>query len=213
LRNKKITPPDFPLFCLGGASADLDSYTGILGRLPADLGIAVVIVNHLTLVAGLLKEVLPRCTLMPVELVEEGTLVRPNHIFIIEEERDLHVLDGIFHLRTISKPKGWPDVITVFLLSLTHNWRGKLVAVILSGYDGDGASALRGIKEVGGITIARQADTAGQPDMPLTAIASGSVDYVLSIENIARQIERVALAAEAEASIKSRMLLHLADRK
>ena len=42
----------------------------------------------------------------------------------------------------ISKPRGWPDVITVFLHSLTLNWEGKLIAVIVSGYDGDGAESL-----------------------------------------------------------------------
>jgi len=63
------------------------------------------------------------------------------------------------------------DVITVFLRSLTEHWDGKIIAVIVSGYDGDGAAALCGIKEVGGITIAQKPDTATQPDMPQSAIA------------------------------------------
>jgi chemotaxis response regulator CheB len=77
---------------------------------------------------------------------------------------------------------------------LTQNWDGKLIAVIVSGYDGDGAAALRGIKEVGGITIAQKLDTATQPDMPESAIASGYVDLVLSPEDIAREIVRIAQA-------------------
>jgi chemotaxis response regulator CheB len=118
--------------------------------------------------------------------------IEPNHVYIIPEKRDLHVLDGEFRLKPISKPRGWPDVITVFMRSLTENWDGKLVAVIVSGYDGDGADALRGIKEVGGITIAQKPDTAGQPDMPESAIASGYIDYVLSPEDIAKEIVRIA---------------------
>jgi chemotaxis response regulator CheB len=113
-------------------------------------------------------------------------------VFIIPEQRDLHVLDGEFRLKPISKPRGWPDVITVFLRSLTQNWDGKLIAVIVSGYDGDGAAALCGIKEVGGITIAQRLDTAGQPDMPESAIASGCIDLVLSPEDIAHEIVRIA---------------------
>jgi chemotaxis response regulator CheB len=69
--------------------------------------------------------------------------------------------------------------------SLTEHWDGKLVTVIVSGYDGDGAAALCGIKEVGGITIAQKLDTAGQPDMPESAIASGCIDFILSPEGIA----------------------------
>jgi two-component system, chemotaxis family, protein-glutamate methylesterase/glutaminase len=64
--------------------------------------------------------------------------------------------------------------------------------VIVSGYDGDGAAALCGIKEIGGITIAQKLSTAGQPDMPESAIASGCIDFVLAPEDIAQQIVRIA---------------------
>jgi chemotaxis response regulator CheB len=124
-------------------------------------------------------------------LITEKLVIQPNHVFIIPEQRDLHVLDGEFLLKPISKPRGWPDVITVFLRSLTKHWDGKLIAVIVSGYDGDGAAALCGIKEVGGITIAQKPDTAGQPQMPQSAIASGCIDFILSPEDIAQEIIRI----------------------
>src|ERR1700689_3795025 len=185
---------DFPVVCVGGSAGGLDAYTRLLRHLPADMGVAIVIVNHLRTVATLLHEILPRFTEMPVELITERLLIQPNHVFIIPEQRDLHLSDGEFRLKPISKPRGWPDVITVFLRSLTHNWDGKLIAVIVSGFDGDGAAALCGIKEVGGITIAQKLDTARQPDMPESAIASGCIDFVLSPEDIAKEIVRIAHA-------------------
>ena len=118
--------------------------------------------------------------------------LEPNKVFIIPSERDLHVLNGEFRLEPISKPHGWPDVITVFLRSLTKNWDDKIIAVIVSGYDGDGADALCGIKDIGGITIAQKPDTAGEPDMPESAIETGCIDYILSPENIAEQIRKIA---------------------
>jgi chemotaxis response regulator CheB len=156
------------------------------------MGVAIVIVNHLRTVATRLHEILPSYTEMPVELITERLLIEPNHVFIIPAQRDLHILAGEFRLKPISKPRGWPDVITVFLRSLTHHWDGKLIAVIVSGFDGDGAAALCGIKEVGGITIAQKLDTAAQPDMPESAIESGCIDFVLSPENIAKEIVRIA---------------------
>jgi chemotaxis response regulator CheB len=156
------------------------------------MGVAVVIVNHLRHVATLLHEILPRYTEMPVELITERLLIQPDRVFIIPPQRDLHVLDGEFRLKPISKPRGWPDVITVFLRSLTRHWDGQLIAVIVSGYDGDGAAALCGIKEVGGITIAQKLETAGHPDMPESAIASGCIDLVLSPEDIAQEIVKIA---------------------
>lgn len=183
---------DFPVVCIGGSAGALDAYIALLKNLPADLGVAFVIVNHVRNVATLLHEILPRHTAMPVELITDSLRIRPNRVFIIPEARDLHVKDGEFQLEPISKPRGWPDVITVFLRSLTQNWDGQLIAVIVSGYDGDGADALRGIRDVGGITIAQRLDTATQPDMPQSAMASGCVDFVLPPNEIASAIVRIA---------------------
>jgi chemotaxis response regulator CheB len=190
----KTIAKDFPVVCVGGSAGGLDAYTRLLQNLPADMGVAIVIVNHLRTVATYLHKILPRYTEMPVELITEKLDIEPNHVFIIPEKRDLHVLDGEFRLKPISKPRGWPDVITVFMRSLTEHWDGKLIAIIVSGYDGDGAAALCGIKEVGGITIAQKPDTAEQPDMPESAIASGCVDFVLAPEKIAQEIVRIAHA-------------------
>jgi chemotaxis response regulator CheB len=187
----------FPIVCVGGSAGGLDAYIRLLKCLPADMGVAIVIVNHLTLVPTQLHEILPRFTSMPVELITENLVIEPNHVFIIPSNRDLHVNGEVFQLKPISKPRGWPDVITVFLKSLTQYWDGKLIAVIVSGYDGDGAAALCGIKEVGGITIAQKLDTANQPDMPESAIDTGCIDFVLSPEDIAREIVRIAQAEEA----------------
>src|SRR5665647_2473596 len=150
------TVKNFPVVCVGGSAGGLDAYIRLLRHLPADMGVAIVIVNHLRTVATMLHEILPRYTKMSVELITERLDIEPNHVYIIPEKRDLHVLDGEFRLKPISKPRGWPDVITVFMRSLTEHWDGKLIAVIVSGYDGDGAAALCGIKEVGGITIAQK---------------------------------------------------------
>ena len=193
----KDTKSPFPVVCVGGSAGGLDAYTRLLKNLPSDMGVAIVIVNHLRTVATLLHEILPNYTKMPVELITEKLDIQPNHVFIIPSQRDLHVLEGEFHLKPISKPRGWPDVITVFLRSMTENWDGKLIAVIVSGFDSDGAEALAGIKEAGGITIAQKAETAGQPDMPQSAIATGFIDFILSPEDIALKITEIAHATGA----------------
>lgn len=185
---------DFPVVCVGGSAGGLNAYIRLLQNLPPDMGVAVVIVNHITIAATQLHEVLLRFSSMPVILITDGMPVTPNCVFIIPSNRELHVKDGVFELKPISKPWGWPDVITVFLRSLSQLWSGKLIAVIVSGYDGDGAEALRGIREVGGITIAQLPSTATQPDMPQSAIESGCIDFVLSPEDIAKKIVELARA-------------------
>jgi chemotaxis response regulator CheB len=185
------TTKTFPVVCVGGSAGGLDAYMRLLRHLPDDLGVAVVIVNHLRTVATQLHEILPRYTEMPVSLITEGLDIQPNRVFIIPPQRDLHVRDGEFRLEPISKPHGWPDVITVFLRSLTQHWAGKVIAVIVSGFDGDGAAALCDIRACGGITIAQKPDTASSPDMPVSAMATGCIDFVLGPEDIAAKIRDI----------------------
>ncbi len=188
----KFSDTNFPIVCVGGSAGGLDAYIRLLQNLPPDMGVAIVIVNHITKMPTHLHEVLPRFTTMPVELITDHLSISRNRVYIIPENRDLHVENDVFRLKPISKPRGWPDVITVFLRSLTDYWSGKLIAVIVSGYDGDGAAALCGIKEAGGITIAQKLSTARQPDMPESAIDTGCIDLILSPEEIGLEIVRIA---------------------
>ncbi len=188
----------FPIVCFGGSAVDLDEYIQLLGALPADLDIAFVIIDNLKQVATLLHDSLSKCTEMPVDFITDGMAVQRNRVFILQEGHDLHIMNGAFQLAPKSKPTGWPDVISVFLRSLTSHWPGQIIAVILAGYDGDGAAALCGVKAVGGITIAQKADTAREKDMPLSAIASGCVDFILPIDEIAKEIVRIAHASRIE---------------
>ena len=183
---------NFPIVCVGGSAGGSASYVQLLRHLPPEMGVAIVIVNHLRKTAATLHKILPHHTTMPVDVIMESLPVQPNHVFIIPSNHDLCLLDGEFRIKPISKPKGWPDVITRFLHSLAQNWDGKLVAVIVSGLDADGAEALRSIKEAGGITFAQTPETAEWSDMPESAIKSGYIDFVLSMEDIAQKIVQIA---------------------
>ena len=198
--NKDRSSKDFPIVCVGGSAGGLEAYKELLKNLPNDMGAAIVIVNHVTTMPTMLHDVLPRFSKMPVKLITEKLSIEPNQVFIIPANRDLHVLNGEFRLEPISKPRGWPDVITVFLDSLAQGWDGKLVAVIVSGLDGDGAKALGAIKQVGGITIAQKPDTASSPGMPDSAIKSGNIDFVLTPQEIAQKLVEIAHADKTKAA-------------
>ncbi|MBC7770144.1 MAG: chemotaxis protein CheB [Phycisphaerales bacterium] len=183
---------DFALVCVGGSAGSLNAYKEFLQYLPEDLGVAIVIVNHVARGVDKLHEILPRHTKMPVNLITDGLRIQPNHVYIIPAKFGLHLSDDAeFHLAPLSKTRGWPDVITLFLRSLTRRWDGKLIAVIVSGLDGDGAAAMGHIKDVGGITFAQAPDTAEWSDMPEEAIKTGYVDFVLSAGDIALKIAEI----------------------
>ena len=102
---------DFPVVCVGGSAGGSDAYVTLLKHLPSDMGVAIVIVNHISRAPATLHKVLLRHTGMPVELITASLRIQPNHVFIIPADRDLHVLHGEFRLKPISKPNclwsGW----------------------------------------------------------------------------------------------------------
>jgi chemotaxis response regulator CheB len=90
---------DFPVVCVGSSAGGIDAYIRLLRNLPSDMGVAIVIVNHLRTVVTMLHKILPQYTVMPVELITEKLVIQPNHVFIIPEQCDLHILDGEFRLK------------------------------------------------------------------------------------------------------------------
>ena len=180
----------FPVVCLGASAGGLQSYIRLFHELPVDVGLAVVVINHMRHSRSLIAELLTRRTPMPVQVISERMPPRLNHVYV-PPNCDLTLLDSAFHLSPLSKPRGWPNVITIFLESLAQEWKGQAVAVILSGMGSDGVEALKVIKEAGGITFAQKIETAEYPEMPRSAIDSGFVDLVLSPESIAHELIRI----------------------
>ena len=74
---------NFPIVSIGGSAGGTESYVKILKHLAVDTGVAVVIVNHITLTPTNLHKFLSRYTAMPVELVTAGLRIKPNHVFVI----------------------------------------------------------------------------------------------------------------------------------
>lgn len=192
------SPPGFPVVCLGGSAGSLDPILRVFDHLRPDLGITVVIVNQVRRFKSQLPEILARHTAMPVHEITEGLALTSGQVYIIPADRDLSILHGCFHVRPTSKPRGWPEVITLFLNSLVQEWTGVAVGVILSGMDGDGAAALKAFKALVGITIAQTEDSSTEPSMPGNAVDTGYIDLVLTPEGIAQELERIALRFHPE---------------
>ena len=178
---------DFRVVCLGGSAGGLQAYMDILRGLPANTGMAFVIAPHRALEdAHLLPQLLSTVTKMPVMEVQEGMRLEPNRVFVMPPRMDLTTAGNVFHLRTTSRPPGWPKTINIFLCSLAETAGRRAVAVILSGLDGDGSAALKAIKAAGGLTFA-QSDAAFA-SMPRSAVETGHVDYLMPAVGIAKAL-------------------------
>jgi chemotaxis response regulator CheB len=178
--------------CFGASAGGFEAYCTILSLLPADTGMAYIIVHHQPADGkSLLVDILPGVTKMPVVLVADGENVKANHVFVIPPGKQVTMDGDAFRLSPLVKSPGWPKNISIFLLSLADDRRKRAIAVILSGFDSDGAAALESIKEAGGLVFAQEFQTAKQPDMPQSAVKTGYVDQLLPPAEIAAQLGRI----------------------
>ena len=183
-------PP--PIVGIGASAGGLEAFVQLVGHLTKGNGLAYVLVQHLDPAhESVLPEILARAGSIPVVSATDGVRLEADHAYVIPPNAKMTVTDG--HLRVIKaeKRRGVHTVIDEFLLSLAAVHRSDAVGVILSGAGSDGSRGIEAIKEGGGITLAQEPRTAQFPSMPECAIATGSVDFVLSPEQIAEQLGRI----------------------
>lgn len=178
--------------CFGASAGGYEAYCTILSLLSPDTGMAYIIVHHQPAdQRSLLVEILPRLTKMPVVLVADGEIVKADHVYVVPSGMQITMEGDVFRVFPLVKPPGWPKNISVFLKSLAVDRQKRAIAVILSGYDSDGATALASIKAAGGLVFAQSFETAKQPDMPQSAVKTGCVDQVLTPPEIADALELI----------------------
>lgn len=185
--------PSFPIVAVGASAGGLEAFTHLLKHLPADTGMGFVFVQHLSpWHSSLLVSILARSTTMPVTEVQQDTPVEPNHIYVIPPNALMRISGRILELAPRSDERGAPRPIDYLFLSLADDCQALAIGVLLSGADADGANGLQAIREQGGIAIAQSEVSAKNPEMPRAAIAAGTVDLVLSPEEIGAELARIA---------------------
>ena len=185
----------FRIVCLAGSAGALSAYRAILRGVPADSGMAFIVVAHRR--PGfdhLLGPLLEAVTDMPVSAIVPGQRIEPNRVVLLPAGHDVTIIDRRLVLNAREQARGWPITITTFLQSLAIDAGVNAVAVILSGLADDGSAALVQIKRAGGVTFA-QAD-AEWTDMPSHAIETGHVDFVLSSEAIGSALTALSVARD-----------------
>lgn len=181
----------FPIVGVGASAGGLEAFTQLLKALPADTGMAFVLVQHLAPThPSALAEILSRATTMSVMEVEDESPVKPNHVYVIPPGRSMVIVNGTLQLLP-REGHGLHRPIDQFFRALAEDLGHQAIGVVLSGTASDGTLGLQAIKAEGGITFAQDA-TAQHEGMPHSAVASGCVDFVLPPLEIAREIVRIS---------------------
>lgn len=178
---------------IGASAGGLEALSALIAALPTDLGISYVVLQHLSPThRSMMAQLLGRETAMAVQEVENGTLPEPDTIYVAPATSNVKLKDGCFQLIEGPREASPRPSVNVFLTSLAEEKIEDAIGVILSGTGSDGASGLRDIKAAGGYTFAQDPQTAKYAGMPQSAIDTGCVDWVLSPEEIAKEIAIIA---------------------
>lgn len=179
----------FPIVGIGCSAGGLEALEALLSHVPADSGMAFVIVQHLDPYhISNLPELLQRTTPMPVVEAGERMEVRPDSVYVIPPNKDLSLLRGVLHLLNPTAKRGLRLPIDFFLRTLADDLHDKAIGVVLSGMGSDGMLGLGAIKEKGGLTLAQDPASAKADSMPDSAIKAGVVDIVAPAEEVVARI-------------------------
>jgi two-component system CheB/CheR fusion protein len=186
---------NFPIIGVGASAGGIDAFHSFLAHVPADCGMAFVMILHLPADRkSMLTEILSRWTPMPVIEAGQGVQIEPNHVYVPPPHAVVTLADGVIGVEPA--PNGNDRLfrpIDTFFDSLGTTLAERAVGIVLSGTGSDGALGLKAIKESGGLTMAQGSNgTAPQyGEMPAGAIATGAVDIVSPVEEMPGHLMRL----------------------
>jgi two-component system, chemotaxis family, CheB/CheR fusion protein len=200
---------------VASSAGDLEAVSELLSALPAECDAAFVIVQHLDSARErLLFETLSQRTTLPLIRAQDGAVAEPRHVYVLSANTTLTMTDG--RIRVTPKAGGLQHPADILFASLAQERGDGAIGVVLSGEGSDGAFGVQAIKQRGGTTFAQYPGSARFPSMPINAIETGCVRFVLRPNEIARELgpltetlhprrETQLLAAHREAIPQSRL--------
>jgi two-component system CheB/CheR fusion protein len=185
--------PPFLVAGVGASAGGLEAFSGLLRTIPAGTPLALIMVQHLARdQPSILPELLSHASALTVVPAADGCAIEPAHAYVIPPDRRMTVSDGHLRVRPDGTPRATRGTVDSLFWSLAAEYQERAIGVVLSGSAQDGSAGIREIKAAGGLTIAQQPEQAGVDGMPRAAIATGAVDVVLPVEQIAAELVRLA---------------------
>jgi two-component system, chemotaxis family, CheB/CheR fusion protein len=184
-----VTINNFPIVGIGASAGGLEAFVQVFSKMPADIGMAFVLVQHLDPThPSLSTDIISKSTQLKVEEVKDGIRVQPNHAYVLPPNHNVKIENGVLNLSARGAIPGQNMPIDFFFQSLAQSLQERAIGIVLSGTGTDGTTGLWAIKADGGLTYAQDPASAKYPGMPESAIDSGAVDLILHPENVASEL-------------------------
>lgn len=186
---KEYIVPDFSIVGIGASAGGLEAFGQFFKHMPADSGMAFIIIQHLDPThKSILTDLVNRATPMQVFEVKDGMTVEPNCAYVIPPNRDLAILHGTLQVIEPTAPRGLRLPIDFFFRTFAQDLGERAICIVLSGTGTDGTLGLKAVKEKGGMVMVQDPKSAKYDGMPRSAIATGLADFVLPPDRMAERL-------------------------
>ncbi|AWN41437.1 chemotaxis protein CheB [Methylobacterium durans] len=186
------------IITLAASAGGLEPLQRIVAAVPIPCRASIFIVMHVGAHDSVLPLILQASTRLPVSHATHDSPIEPSRIYVAPPDRHMRLRDGRIHLDRGPKVHFARPAADPLFISAAEAYGTRVVGVVLSGGDGDGAEGLRIIKEHGGLSLVQHPVEASSPGMPLAAFGADDPDACLPVAQIA---ERVAALCAEDASL------------
>lgn len=203
---------DFFIIGIGASAGGLEALKEFFDHVPANIPHSFVIVQHLSPdYKSLMTELLAKNTQLPIHEVADRMEIEPGSIYLIPAKKNMTIRDKTLHL--VDKPAGHGLnlPIDIFFNSLAEDQGAKAIGIILTGTGSDGTRGLLAIKEAGGMAMVQNPETAKFNGMPKSAVATGLIDYILSIDQMPGELLHYISNPKLEPSQFDKQLMQQED--
>ena len=172
---------------IGASAGGLSALEQFFDNMPADTGMAFVVIQHLSPdFKSLMDDLLARHTTMPIYRVTNGIELASDSIYLIPPKTNMTVSEGKLYLteKTVSPQVELP--IDIFFNSLAQDAEDRAVGIVLSGTGSDGSKGIVSIHRAGGLVVVQSPESAQFDGMPRNAITTGVCDFILAPDRIPR---------------------------
>lgn len=183
------------IVAIAASAGGLNALSQVLSTLPPDFPAAVTLVQHLDPHhPSRLADILGRRTQLVVKQAQEGDLLHPGTIYIAPPDEHLLVnSDGTLSLSHSELVHFVRPSADLLFESVAASFKERAIAVVLTGTGSDGVMGVQAIKKTGGQVIAQDQATAEYFGMPGAAINTGSVDFVIPLDQIASTLVNLVM--------------------